>query len=96
MVERTWTGAGAGLLPCYSHPAQAASARRDAVNERYCLGDLREKSFEEIWRTEHRRKVLDELYANFDLDQCHCLCKPHHVNKATWELANPPLHKNFL
>ena len=65
-------------------------------DERYCLGDLREKSFKEIWTSEHRRKTLDRIYAKCNLDECHFGCKHHHINRALWKLANPPMHKNFL
>lgn len=65
-------------------------------DKRYCLGDLRKKSFEEIWKSKHRRKVLNDIYSNFNLNKCHFLCKHHHINTDLWELANPPIHKNFL
>lgn len=65
-------------------------------NQRFCLGDLNEMSFQEIWKSEQRRRVLDDIYQKFDLNQCYFECKHHHINTTLWELANPPMHKNFL
>lgn len=74
------------LYPCLQHWR----------NPRYCLGDLTKASFEEIWRSDHKRKVLEDFYQNMNLDECQFGCKQHHINETLWELANPPMHKNFL
>jgi radical SAM protein with 4Fe4S-binding SPASM domain len=65
-------------------------------NPAYCYGNLHEKTFDEIWKGEHHRQVLDAIYNNFDLDNCHFGCKHMHINETLWELANPPMHVNFL
>jgi radical SAM protein with 4Fe4S-binding SPASM domain len=62
----------------------------------YCYGNLYERTFEEIWKGERRRQVLDKIYNHFDLDNCHFGCKHRHINETLWELANPPMHVNFL
>jgi len=65
-------------------------------NKDYCYGNLKEESFDQIWRSERRRRVLDEIYNHFDLNNCHFGCKQMHINSTLWELANPPMHVNFL
>lgn len=65
-------------------------------DEAHRIGDLKEMGFGEIWRSERRRQVLDGIYADYELGKCHFGCKHHHINITLWELANPPMHKNFL
>ena len=65
-------------------------------NEDYCLGDLSKMSFEELWKSEQRKNVIDRIHQEWDLDNCTFKCKNHYINGPLWELANPPMHKNFL
>jgi radical SAM protein with 4Fe4S-binding SPASM domain len=65
-------------------------------DEARCLGDLTDATFGEVWKSARRKAVMDEIWRRYDLDQCHFGCKQHHVNETLWELANPPLHVNFL
>lgn len=78
--------ANSKIYPCFQY-------WRD---DRFCLGDLNEKSFSDIWSGEERRTVMNRFYKEADLDECRCQCKQHHINETLWELANPPLHVNFL
>lgn len=65
-------------------------------DEKYCIGNLNEMSFEEIWKSDRRWEVLELIYLNYDLDKCHFGCKHRHINSDLWKLANPPMHVNFL
>jgi len=65
-------------------------------NEEYCYGNLKENSFEEIWRSDRRKEVQDRILNDYDLDQCTCSCKQSHVNKELCKISNPPMHVNFL
>jgi len=61
-------------------------------NEKYCLGDLKEKSFKEIWQSERRKKA----YQQIDLNDCPnpCMLEKHNeiLNAVMSEIA----HSNFL
>ena len=64
--------------------------------EEYRIGDLRKNTFEEVWRSERKREVLEKLHTRHDLDRCHQVCKQSFFNKTLWELKDVPLHVNFV
>lgn len=72
----------AKLYPCYSY----------WEDERYCLGDLKTKSFQEVWSGDERKRVMQKFYDEVDNGNCSFFCKQHSSNEVLWELANPPLH----
>lgn len=72
----------AKLYPCYSY----------WEDERYCLGDLKTKSFAELWSGEERKKAMQKFYDEVDNRTCSFFCKQHSSNEVLWALANPPLH----
>ena len=84
----TMIDADACVYPCFIH-------WRDPE---YCIGNLHENSFDEIWRSKRRYDVLNNIYENWDLKKCALTnCKQSHINKDLWELKDsPPMHKNFL
>lgn len=60
--------------------------------ERFCLGDLREQSFAEIWHSERARQV----YESFDpRTTCPPACRLHLQNSALQSLASG-VHPNFI
>jgi GTP 3',8-cyclase len=62
-------------------------------NKKYCLGDLKEKSFDEIWSSENRKKIIKSVNL-----ACNCAypCMHEKHNEFLWNLKQPILHKNFL
>jgi MoaA/NifB/PqqE/SkfB family radical SAM enzyme len=62
--------------------------------EKYCLGNLHDKTFKEIWDDPKHKEVIESI--NFN--DCQPLCKNHEVNKMLWHLSNPDpnKHPNFL
>lgn len=60
--------------------------------EKYCLGDLRVDSFEEIWNSEQRRKVIESI----DFSDCIPLCRDNTFNQILWNIKQPREHVNFL
>jgi GTP 3',8-cyclase len=65
-------------------------------DEEYALGDLRKSSFREIWSGERKKQIFNRIWNEWDLDQCHMVCKQSYINSSLWELKHPPLHKSFL
>lgn len=86
MLFETMVDADAKVYPCLNF-------WRDS---RYCLGDLNQMSFAELWASDHRKQVMNKLWEGYNLDNCHFGCKQHHINEALWSLANPPMHVSFL
>ena len=60
--------------------------------EKYCLGDLNHQTFREIWDSEKRRKV----YENVDFKDCIPLCRDNTFNQILWNIKQPREHVNFL
>ncbi|UCD54851.1 MAG: radical SAM protein [Candidatus Omnitrophota bacterium] len=60
--------------------------------EKYCLGDLKKKSFKEIWNSKRRVKV----YENIDFKDCPALCRCNTFNEILWNIKQEISHKNFL
>lgn len=76
---------------------------------RYHIGNLVEKSFRDLWRSERYWEVLNLIASEgFDpQNMCGSLCLQHKVNEYLWDLKNgkvslepplgpPPLHVNFI
>lgn len=61
-------------------------------NEDFCLGDLARQSFQEIWLSERRRKVV----ASIDLSLCPDPCILDGHNCLLWSISKDMLHQNFL
>jgi len=61
-------------------------------NEKYCIGDLRKKTFEEIWNSTFRKKIAD----NIDFNDCVPLCRDNTFNQILWNIKQPKEHVNFL
>lgn len=61
----------------------------------FALGNVREQSFEAIWRSPHRSDCLSRI----DLSQCPAGCKLDPVNKVLWDAFFPDedrVHPNFI
>jgi sulfatase maturation enzyme AslB (radical SAM superfamily) len=60
--------------------------------DKYCLGDLRRNTLEEIWHSEQRRKVCGSI----DFDDCPLLCRCDGFNALLWNISQKNDHENFL
>lgn len=60
----------------------------------YSYGNVREKSFREIWGLDNRRKVVE----NINLSKCQKYCRNNEINKVLWALKNNSRegHYNFI
>jgi cyclic pyranopterin phosphate synthase len=60
--------------------------------EKYCLGDLNEQSFAEIWHSENRRKIYDSI----DYRDCATPCSMSVFNELLHKFEADTIHTNFL
>jgi len=60
--------------------------------DKYCIGDLRKNTFKEIWDSEKRKKVTE----NIDFRDCMPLCRDNTFNQILWNIKEPREHINFL
>ncbi|NLF24112.1 MAG: radical SAM protein [Deltaproteobacteria bacterium] len=66
-------------------------------DERYCLGDLTQSNFKEIWGSNQRKERMQLFLKEVNTNQCRVFCcKQHSINDLLYQLANPPRHVNVL
>ena len=65
------------------------------MDERFCIGNLNEQSFQNIWEGEGRRKQW-ELMKSFDIHNCRKNCRMESVNQYLDQVKHPVLHSNFI
>ena len=58
----------------------------------FCVGDLSDKTFEEVWKSDQRKRV----YQNIDYSQCPTPCQYHRSNELLDKLSTPIKHENFV
>jgi len=61
----------------------------------FLYGNLYQNSFEEIWKSNRRKKVMDFVKNKLDLSRCEPFCRHNSINIFLWDLVNPPRHINF-
>jgi len=60
--------------------------------EKYCVGDLNENSFAEIWASEKRKRI----YENIDYRDCASPCSMVTFNELLHKFEAPTMHTDFL
>lgn len=82
----TYVDAKGNLWPCIAFMGK----------EELKYGNINEKSFVEIWESEHRREIID-YFMEMDLEKnCRELCRLDEMNRYLDELKNPGGHVNFI
>ena len=61
-------------------------------NDKYCIGDLKKNTFAEIWNSQQRKKIVE----NIDFHDCVPLCRDNTFNQILWNIKQPREHVNFL
>jgi len=91
---------GRSYKKCYGHQFATVVAANGKMYlcchlrgyEKYCIGDLTQYSFKEVWNSDHRRNV----YENIDFRDCIPLCRCNTFNQVLWNITRPTVHVNFL
>lgn len=65
-------------------------------DERFLYGNVYETSFEEIWKSDKRKRSMDMIMNNFDISSCRVNCRMDEINRYLWDLKNPNEHVNFI
>ncbi|MGD9015725.1 MAG: radical SAM/SPASM domain-containing protein [Candidatus Omnitrophota bacterium] len=60
--------------------------------DKYCIGDLKKNTFQEIWNSSLRERVVE----NIDFNDCIPLCRDNTFNQILWNIGQPKEHINFL
>lgn len=67
-----------------------------AGDKRFCVGNINEKSFKEIWESDERKKQLDFMLNDLDITECRKNCRMDEVNRYLWDIKNLNSHVNFI
>jgi radical SAM protein with 4Fe4S-binding SPASM domain len=90
---------------CYSTPNFWAYIMADggvytcqtfAGDERFCVGNINEQSFKDIWESDKRKSQLNFMLNELDISECRKNCRMDEVNRYLWSLKNPDPHVNFI
>lgn len=60
--------------------------------DKYCIGDLNKDVFKNIWNSEQRKRIIE----NIDFRDCVPLCRDNTFNQILWNIRQPKEHVNFL
>jgi MoaA/NifB/PqqE/SkfB family radical SAM enzyme len=91
---------GRNYQQCYGHQFAAVIAADAKMylcchmrgHQKYCIGDLGQDTFKEIWNSKRRKKVAE----NIDFKDCVPLCRGNTFNQILWNIKQPKEHVNFL
>lgn len=65
-------------------------------DERFCYGNIYKDSFEKIWKSGRRKKIMKMMKGAWDIKNCREVCRLDEINRYLWNIKNPPEHVNFI
>lgn len=66
------------------------------LEEEFLYGSIMTHSFQQIWESEKKKKMLDHLGTCLDIKSCKMNCRMDEVNRYLNNLIHPPDHVNFI
>lgn len=67
------------------------------LDERFEYGNIKEHTFEDIWKSPRRQASFDYIMNTLDIEECRRNCRMDEVNRYLYRLIdNPPHHVNFI
>jgi radical SAM protein with 4Fe4S-binding SPASM domain len=64
--------------------------------ESKCFGNLNQQSLTEIWLSERKSSIMDDIEKNTNVNDCMTYCRHHSTNLFLWQFLEPPPHINFI
>ncbi len=66
-------------------------------NDKYCYGDLKKQSLEEILKSQRYWDIIKMMRCEFDVHKdCVGCCRHDSTNEFIWNYMHPPTHLNFI
>jgi MoaA/NifB/PqqE/SkfB family radical SAM enzyme len=65
-------------------------------DDRFMLGNLHERSFQDIWEGEGRKRCFEYVTQELDISRCRVNCRMDDVNRFLADVAQPSAHVNFI
>ena len=65
-------------------------------DERFCYGNIKDTSFEDIWEGEKRKKSHHFIQNELNIEECRHNCRMWSVNQYLTQLKQPDEHVNFI
>jgi len=90
---------------CYSTPnfwgyimadGNVYTCQTFAGDERFCIGNINEASFQAIWEGGKRSEQLQFMLNELNISECRKNCRMDEVNRYLWALNHPGSHMNFI
>lgn len=66
------------------------------TKSKFHLGNIYKNTFQEIWESKKRKKLMRWAQEKLDTSKCRVNCRMDEVNRYLWELKYPPEHVNFI
>lgn len=104
MAMNRWNTKKAEFKKCLALPfwayidsfANVHGCIRHLGEELFSYGNLKDKSFKDIWTGKNRLDKINECEKNLDITSCHVTCRMEAVNQWLWRLKHPAPHDNFI
>ena len=88
---------GSQLQPCISSDGHFYVCTNHRGHKEYSYGNIKEKSFQEIWSdVENRKKIMNQICNVEKFSKCTQLCKPHESNKILFTIKNNIDNKEMI
>lgn len=65
-------------------------------DDKFIYGNIYNNTFQEIWESATREKILKMAQSKLRTDNCRVNCRMDKINSYLWELKYPPEHVNFI
>ena len=65
------------------------------LDDKFCIGNLNEQTFQEIWEGEKRRENW-EMMKEFDIHNCRKNCRMETTNQYLDQMKHGIPHQNFI
>lgn len=86
-------------LPFWAHVDASGDVWACSIyltKDKFRLGNIYKNTFQEIWQSEKRTRLVQWAQEKLDTHKCRVNCRMDEINRYLWELKNPSEHVNFI